>query len=159
MKIKVKNDKPKTICQYCLSPDLTGKPVIICDRCQAITHEQCIKENNGCPTPGCAKSMKMPAKTAPAPVHATQVTVPVYRPSLKERWSDFEMRHRSAADFTKYLVISSLIGVTLGVMAVCVKMIYFTGGVLTAFLGACLFAVIPIIIARFMYNHVKRSNG
>lgn len=158
MKIKVKNDKPKTICQYCLSPDLTGKPVIICDRCQAITHEQCIKENNGCPTPGCAKSMKMPAKMPPAPVPVAQAEVSIYEPSLKERWSDFELHHRAAADFLRHLLISTMVGLMCVVVVGIVRWTYIYGGASMA--CSCIVSIIGFAISSYyIHTRISRKNG
>ncbi len=159
MKIKVKNDeKSKPTCQFCLSPDLTGKPVIICERCGAITHEQCIKENNGCPTPGCAKSMKMPAKMPPSPVPAAQAEVPTYRPRLKERWSDFELHHRAAADFFRHLLISTIVGIMCVVVVGTVRWAYIYGGVVIA--RWCIIGFISIAVSGYyVHDRIKRERG
>lgn len=105
MKIQVKDDgKPKLVCQFCQSKDLTGNAVIICPRCKAITHEQCIKENSGCPTPGCSKSMTV-IKGAPA-CAAAPLPAPTYVPAWRDRWMDFESARPTLAIMIRYFVIT-----------------------------------------------------
>lgn len=96
VKIVDKNaGKPKPVCQYCQSDDLTNKPVIICGRCKAVTHTQCTSEHGGCPTPGCGRGIKVvpglgAVQRAPEPVAAPT-------PSLAARLQQFGLEHPTAA--------------------------------------------------------------
>ncbi len=144
LKIRVDNNKPKPVCQFCQSEDLTGKPVIICSRCRAITHDECIKENGGCPTPGCAKSMKVVKDGTGAPVCHT--VPPAYVPTWRDAWQDFERDQPAYATGIRHFLLTSAIFLPLGIMAVTIARIYERFGAIPVVLILPMFALIGYAI-------------